>query len=103
MTASIGVKMECPVRIKPATRNDTCCVLWMMETEAVGQDALERDAPFGHRNQNAPQAGLGQYEACGRLGDVGRRRDGDAELSLPQCRSIVCAIPTHPDEISRPL
>jgi hypothetical protein len=50
--------------------------------QRVAEDALEGGSSFFDRRDDAREAWLGQHHAGGRFGDVGRRRDRNANLGL---------------------
>ena len=102
ITISNGVRIACPVMIRPTTRNSTVTIFLVIDVQRVGQDALERDPSFLDGGDDAAQARLGQHHAGGGFGDVGGRRDGDADLRLAQRRRVVGAVAAHADGVAAP-
>ena len=68
--------------------------------QRVGENALEGDAALAHRGDDTGETRLGQHDAGRRLGDVGRGRDGDADLRLAQRRRVVGAVAAHADGVA---
>jgi hypothetical protein len=68
--------------------------------QRVGQDALKRHATFLDRGNDASEPGFGQDRAGSRFGDVGCRRDRDANLRLAQCRRVVGTVAAHADDMA---
>ncbi len=66
----------------------------------VGEDALEGEAALFDGGDDAAEAGLGEDDAGGGLGDVGGGGDGDADLGLAEGGGVVGAVSAHADGVA---
>ena len=96
-TISNGVRIACPVMIRPIARNSTCTIFLGDRVQRIAQDALEHDTTFLDGGDDAGEARLGQHHAGRRFGDVGCRRDRNSHLRLAQRRRVVGAVAAHAD------
>ena len=70
------------------------------DRQRVGQNALERGSPFLDAGHDPAESRLSQHDARRSLCNVGRGRDGDAQLRLTQCWGVVGAVAAHADRMA---